>query len=85
VSARFGWLWICGVLFAAPAFAQDDARAPVQAAQDGGTTLSAEDQEIVQNLDLLENLDASQELDTLLAMDDAQQDDAQASGDASGD
>ena len=87
MSAPLRWLWVCGALFALPALAQDDSQPPPPAAQpvpDGGTSLSAEDQEVVQNLDLLENMEASQELDTLLAMGEAQQDD-QDSGSDSGD
>jgi hypothetical protein len=56
----------------APALAAD--RAPPHAASPdaGSAALSAEDQEVVQNLELLEHLPESRELDTMLQLSQVQ-------------
>lgn len=50
--------------------APDAGSARVEPSPDGGTALSAEDQEVVANLDLLEHLDEARHLDLLMALSD---------------
>ncbi len=63
-------LWLAaGALLAGAAYASVDggtgARAPAR--HDGGA-LSAQDRELVENMDLLQNLDAAKDLDLLLEL-----------------
>jgi hypothetical protein len=69
---RARWLLLLG-LFATPALAADPP--PDAGGAQAGQSLSAEDQEIVDNLDLLQNLEAAKELDTMLQLAQAEQTD----------
>lgn len=70
-------LAVVAALAGAQAFAQDASPPPAQStrtqsprasAPDAGVTLSPEDREVVENLDLLEHLDESRDLDTLMTL-----------------